>query len=273
MSSPLHTVAGRTLLGLLLTSAAVPIALAVRPAADPCVAWWRFQHGVTNHPAADHQVIEDSSGNDLHGLAFGGPRFRRVKLPGSSLALEFDGGEHQRVFVPDDEAFELTGGLTLEAYVKVERRPGFASQIVFRGDARGGLDPWFLRLCDDGRVVFVVTNDRNEASEVKSPDPLPLQTWLHVAGTLDDATGEQLLFVDGMEVARTRTAIRPFAVLGGEAPGIGIGNLAYGGNQGFCGAIDEVRITAKALAPAQLLPPPGQRRAPAAATARNDAGR
>ncbi len=57
----------------------------------------------------------------------------------ASLARE----RHQRVFVPDDELFQLTGSLTLAACVEVDRYPGFASQIVFRGDERGGFDPWF----------------------------------------------------------------------------------------------------------------------------------
>jgi hypothetical protein len=56
MRNPLLRAAGRALLGLAVTLTAVPIAVAHLPA-DPCVAWWRFQHGVTNHYAADHQVI------------------------------------------------------------------------------------------------------------------------------------------------------------------------------------------------------------------------
>ena len=78
------------------------------------VAWWRFQNGVKGTAAAPDHLIEDASGNDQHGLAVGRPRFRRVALPVGNLALEFTSDE-QRVFVPDDEAFQLTGSLTIEA--------------------------------------------------------------------------------------------------------------------------------------------------------------
>lgn len=227
--------------------------------ASHTVAWYRFQNGVRDHAAAAEHWIEDASGNEQHGIAHGRPRFCRVDLPGSRLALTFV-DDTQRIFVPDDERFALTASLTLEAYVEVHAYPGYASQILFRGDDRGGLDPWFLRLTDTGRLQFVVTDDRNRASLVESPHPLPLRTWLHVAGTLDDATGVQRLFLDGVEVAHTTSAIRPMGVLGGSAPGIGIGNLQCGGDQGFRGSIDEVRISAVALDPERLLPPPRHRR-------------
>lgn len=225
------------------------------PTERQCVAWWRFQNGVKNVAAVTNHLIEDSSGNDQHGLAQGHPHFRRVALPDSNLALDF-AGDQQYLFVPDDELFQLTGSLTVEAYVEVHAYPGFASQIVFRGDDRGGFDPWFLRLADSGRLQFVVTDDRNESALVESPEPLPLNRWMHVAGTLDDATGQLRLYVDCVQVAATKTAVRAAGVLGGAQPGIGIGNLAYGGNQGFRGSIDEVRISAAALVPEQLLKPP-----------------
>jgi hypothetical protein len=240
----------------------VPIVLAASSFAPPrtsdCVAWWRFQNGVKDTAAGPGQLIEDSSGNDQHGLAFGGPCFRRVALPGSNLALQFH-GDGQRVVVPDDEVFQLTHSLTLEAYVEVDGYPDYASQILFRGDDRGGFDPWFLKLTESGRLQFTVTDDSNESSAVTSPAPLPLHTWLHVAGTLDDTTGEQRLFVNGACVATVNTSIRPFAVLGGAEPGISIGNLQSTGNQGFLGSIDEVRISSSALTPDRLLPPPKPR--------------
>jgi hypothetical protein len=77
---------------------------------------------------------------------------------------------------------------------------------------------------------------------------------VHVAGTLDNETGVMSLFVDGERVAATDTSIRPAGVLGGEAPGIGIGNLQSGGNQqGFRGLIAEVRVCAAALLPERFL--------------------
>jgi hypothetical protein len=115
-------------------------------------AHWRFQNGVKDVPAASGHVVLDSSGNDQNGLAIGAPVFRRVGLPVGNLALQFAADE-QRVFVPDDRAFEMRGSLTLEAWVRVDRHGGSGTSlgyIVFRGDDRAGLDPWFLGVADTG---------------------------------------------------------------------------------------------------------------------------
>ena len=106
----------RSAVGLIALSAA-PFAVIHTPCTtvEPaCVAHWRFQDGVRDVPAGQHRVMQDESGNDQHGVAIGGPVYRRVELAGGNLALQF-GSDSARVFVPDDEAFEITGSFTLEA--------------------------------------------------------------------------------------------------------------------------------------------------------------
>lgn len=227
-----------------------------RPTAEPsCVAHWRFQNGVKDVAAVQNHLILDSSGNDQNGLAIGGPVFRRVNLPTGNLALEFT-RDDQRVFVPDDAVFELPRSLTLEAWVRVDHYSMSISRlslIVLRGDNRAGLDPWFLGVLDTGQLVFLVADELNRNAGVTSPAPLPLGRLVHVAGTLDDETGLMSLFVDGERVATTETAIRAAGVLGGEGPGIGIGNLQSGGPQAFRGLIAEVRVCAAALPPERFL--------------------
>ncbi|HEX5052342.1 MAG TPA: LamG domain-containing protein [Planctomycetota bacterium] len=225
----------------------------------PCVvAHWRFQNGVKGTAAGPAQLIVDSSGNDQHGIACGSPCFERVDLPSSNLALLFRGGD-DRIFVPDDAVFRLTGSLTLEAYVRVDRYPVCAarqSQIVMRGDDRPGFDPWFLAIHESGQLLFWVANGLNEGTCVASPEPIPLGTLVHVAGTLHAETGEQSLWLNGERVATTQTSVRSAGALGGPGAGIGIGNLQSGGDQGFRGLIDEVRISAEALTPDRFLAPP-----------------
>lgn len=221
------------------------------------VAHWRFQKGLNGGVANSSQLIEDSSGNDHHGRAVGGPKYRSVKLPGSNLALTFDGHD-DRLFVPDDESFHLTKSMTIEAYIQINLYPGSAakfSQIVFRGDNRMGFDPWFLAVRESGQLQFLVADALNNASFVRSPEPIPTGQLVHVAGTLDDKTGKLSLFINGKRVATTKTKIRACGALGGSAPGIGIGNRQEYSNHAFRGTIDEVRISAEALSPTQMLPP------------------
>lgn len=225
---------------------------------EAVVAHWRFQQGMIGIVASSSQPIMDSSGNDRHGYVVGGPKYRSVKLPTSNLALTFDGHD-DRVFVPDDKIFHLTKSFTLEAYIQVDLYPESAAKfsfIVFRGDNRGGFDPWYLAVAESGQLTYLVSDALNNVSVVRSPEPIPTGELLHVAATLDDETGKQSLFINGKRVATTKTEIRAFGALGGSGPGIGIGNLHVHSVMAFRGTIDEVRITAAALGPGEFLAPP-----------------
>ncbi len=219
------------------------------------VAHWRFQEGAAGGTS---QSIKDSSGNDRHGRAIGGPKYCPMELPESNLALGFDGGD-DRVFIPDDDLFHLTESFTIEAYIQVDRYARETvgmSHIVFRGDNRLGLDPWYLAITASGQLKFLVADAQNKASVALSPKPLPLGQLLHVAATLDHRTGCQALFVNGKRVATVESRICAFGPLDGRRPGVGIGNRQTHSNQAFRGVIDEVRISAEALNPAQFLAPP-----------------
>ena len=106
--------------------------------------------------------------------------------------------------------------------------------------------------------MFHVEDAFYNIAAVVSPSPLHLNQPLHVAGTLDDATGAQKLFINGEEVASQVTNLRPFAVLDPSLkPGVGIGDLQSTLlPQFFDGIIDEVRISNIALTPSEFLPPP-----------------
>lgn len=220
------------------------------------VAHWRFQKGIAGSGASSSHLIEDSSGNNHHGRAVGGPRFQSVELPSANLALAFDGHD-DRIAVADARDFQLTKSFTIEAWVDVAFYPESSSKlshIAFRGDNRLGFDPWFLAVTESGQLRFLIANGQNKASVVLSPEPLPTRKLIHVAAVLDDELGTQSLFIDGARVATTKTKIRACGPLGGTGPGIGIGGRQAHSNQGFRGSIGEVRISARALTESQFLP-------------------
>jgi hypothetical protein len=224
------------------------------------VADWRFEEGVAGAAASGEGSILDSSGNGLNGTPYGNPVYTAVNaIPGSALALSFN-GFRARVAIPDGPQFQLTQSLTLEAYVKLTgfpTGPSTEAQIVFRGDDRGALDPYQLVISSQNTLCFQVTDADNTMSSVCSPHPFPLNQWLHVAGTLDDASGIQNLYINRALVATTTTTIRPFGALDPtQNPGLGIGDVQSANYaEYFNGLIDEVRISNAALTPAQLLPP------------------
>ena len=67
--------------------------------------------------------------------------------------------------------------------------------------------------------------------------------FVHVAATLDDATGAMTLYENGAVVAQTTTTVRPFGALDPtQEPGVGIGNSNALDNYNvpFNGLIDEL---------------------------------
>lgn len=241
----------RFLPGLLLL-----VAIGASHSAGDVVAHWRFQHAVDGDWAHPSHLIKDSSGKDRHGHAVGKPRYHAVAPGSSDIALAFSGAD-DRILIPDHSLFHLTKSLTLEASIKIERYPTSSAKlghIVFRGDDRAGFDPWHLAITASGQVEFLIADALNNGSVLHSPEPLPIGEFLHIAATLDDTSGQQALFVNGVKVASVKTNLRAFGPLGGDNPGIGIANRQTPSDAGFRGSITEVRISSEALAPDQFLP-------------------
>ena len=165
-------------------------------------------------------------------------------------AFSFDGVD-DRVQLPDSDSLKLTESLSIEGWVSVRSYPTFSGVILFRGDDRGGLDPYQVYISAGGNVRFLVSSLTGSAS-VKAPVPVPLNQFVHFAGTLDDTTGVMRLYVNGALAAERVTDVRPFRELDANSnPGIGIGN--HGGypitphNFPLNGLIDELSVYNRAL--------------------------
>jgi hypothetical protein len=241
---------------LLLSAAA---ALSSSAALGQTVAHWKLDGGKDGQAAEGRNSIVDSVGGH-HGTPVGKLVYRAVKTPlGEVVGVKFD-GSGGRITVPDNEQFAITGSLTVEVCLLLDRhlRPPVTDfrLIVLYGDDRGGLDPYYMGIREDnGKLFFRVQNADNVASDAVSPDPFPEGELIHVAGTLDANTGIQQLFINGRLIASTRTDVRPFGALQKDAnPGLGIGARQSGILPfTFNGVITEVRISNVALDPAMFL--------------------
>ncbi len=249
---------GKQILTVCVVVFAMTVCVWTSPMSGGTVAHWKFEEGPADTVATGDGSVLDSA-NGLNGTPIGGPVYRSAATPGGSLGLEFD-GSNDRVFVPDDPAFALTGSVTLEAFISVDPfvPKGWWDnrQIVMYGDDRGQLDPYYLSVQDaDKRLVFHIEDESRNMARLLSPDPVPTDQMIHVAGTLDAATGEQKLYINGVVVASAVTGIRPFGALDpGRIPGIGIGNLQSDSWQCyFEGIIADVRISDVALTPDQFI--------------------
>jgi Concanavalin A-like lectin/glucanases superfamily len=204
------------------------------------VAWWRGNGDAT-----------DSSGNGYNGTMLGGMGFTS-----GVFGQAFAGNSNQRMFVNDNPAFQLTSSLSIGAWVNVSA--GYA--VLQRGDSRGGNDPYQLSGDNAGHMVFQIQHDPDTSGKLLSAS-IPLHQWVQVTATLDGATGDMRLYLNGNLAAEDSTTIRPFAALNSTlSPGIAIGNTASDGDFPLVGGIDEVLLYNRALSPAEvmsLVPEPG----------------
>jgi hypothetical protein len=229
-------------------------------ASGKTVAFWNFEEGMSRNLSDGFNHILDSSGNgNIASMIRSGPHYCTNHMPSSKsggFSMYFD-GVSPGFGVQDNARLYLTRSLTIEAAIKPEPLIGGSmngGQILFRGDNRPGLDPYYLVLNSPGNLlVFGITDGNNQTISISHP--VEFDRWQHVAGTLDDTTGVMSLYIDGIIVATTYTTIRPLGSLSSRhKPGIGIGSDQNGDYGEFMhGWIGFVRLSDTALNPQQFL--------------------
>jgi outer membrane protein assembly factor BamB len=160
----------------------------------------------------------------------------------------------------DPSSLAFTASFSIEGWIKANGLPinYNAGSIMFRGDDRGGLDPYSLGILPNGNLQFLITGSPGTAT-AGSPAveaPIPMGQFVHVAATLDDATGAMTLYENGAVVAQTTTTARPFGPLDPtQEPGVGIGNSNALDNYDipFNGLIDELTVYNRALTAGEVL--------------------
>lgn len=231
------------------------LALAAGPttAQSSVIAHWTFDEGGDGAIASGAGSVLDSSGNGFHGTPSGSPVYRT--LSGGGTGLEFD---QEFVQVADSPLFE-SNSLTVEAIVNIDALPsaGNLAQIVFRGDDQAGLDPFYLGFLGE-QLRWYIEGPSPGASALHASFTGLVDELVHVAGTIDDATGAMKLFINGAEVASTTTTRRPtLSISPLSGCGISIGALedcSFSSPQQYLdGIIGEIRISNTALAPGQFL--------------------
>jgi hypothetical protein len=196
------------------------------------IAWWKAENNA-----------QDSAGN-ADGTVHGGVTYAAGV---SGQAFNFDGVDGA-ISVPDLPQLALTGSFTIDVQVCVTSLAPQAQgggMVLFRGDDRGGLDPYYLSVNFDGNIRFHIQDAT--AAEVNVEAPIAIGRFVHVIASLDASTGAMKLFLDGILAAQVNTAIRPFHDLDPAThPGIGIGNSqaqpvsSY--QYPFHGLIDEMKV-------------------------------
>src|ERR1035438_5761200 len=142
-------------------------------------------------------------------------------MVGQAFSYHFDTYDMTRVTIPDSQDFKLTNSMTIEAWIYPKAACNY---VFFRGDDRGGLDPYYVDCRTPGAIGFGIDDLSGHAARVEAP--IQYSQWQHVAAILDGATGDMKMYVNGVLGGQTNTAVRPGAELDATYdPGVGIGNV------------------------------------------------
>ena len=100
----------------------------------------------------------------------------------------------------------------------------------------------------NGRLRFAIRGPSGGEHVLDAPGPLPIDSWCHVAVTLDGSRG--LLFLNGSPVATNNNIpVRPWQV---RARTNYVGESQFAADPTFNGRIDSLRIFGRALSPEEV---------------------
>ncbi|HEV2394850.1 MAG TPA: LamG domain-containing protein [Verrucomicrobiae bacterium] len=189
------------------------------PPTTGLVGWWRGE-GNANDSAGGH------NGTLLDGVGFD------TGLFGQAFSFA---GTANRVYIPDSPDFKLTNSLTISAWIFIKAN---CWHVLERSGGQSGTSRYGLTVDDAGGMSFGISTATTGDSLTT---PIEYNKWKQVTATLDGATGEMRIYIDGAVAAQKTTTLRPAADIDpSQQPGIGIGNSPVSGGFPFIGLIDEV---------------------------------
>lgn len=183
------------------------------------------------------------------------PGTRPIKTA-QGVTYDFD-GKRCGILLRDEKALAVTDSFSIATwlYLRSYVNDGPGAQVLFRGDDRGGLDPYTLVVHRDGTINFTVQDATDRGFHIAAE--MPLHRWTHVMGSWDRSTGILKMYIDGKQVAYATTTVQPFTALDKAwTPGVGIGNVQNGQgihNQPINGQIFDLRLLRGVWEPDDIL--------------------
>jgi large repetitive protein len=214
--------------------------------------YWTFEEGTGT-------LTADMSGNGYDGTLSGGTLPGWV-TPGAvgSGALEFYGSGSTKVSIGNPAAFQLTGAVTLAAWVNPDSVSTSGKIVSKLSSTRGysisvenitstaGQGQWTFQLSPTGGSSLISCRTPNDAPAIGQ--------WTHIAGVFDpnDSGGPSMkIYLNGQLAYTTNSTAVPAQQVS-SANNVTIGSRPDSVNP-FDGKIDEVRIYDEALSASQIL--------------------
>ena len=212
--------------------------LAPAQAATGLVAGYGFSEGSGSTTA-------DASGNGITGTLVSGPTWTAGR---NGTGLSFNGSSTY-VDLGNPAALQFAGSMTLSAWVYETANVFDDGQIVAKSDGESG---WQLKSTPDTGVRtfgIAITNSSGAPIQRYSNTIRALNTWYHVAGVYDAAAQTLSLYVNGNLDNGTLSGAVPSSQRVSTVTA-NIGRRTGGFN--ISGIVDDVRIYARALTPAEI---------------------
>jgi len=199
----------------------------------------------------------DASGNGHDGVLSGNVTPTTDRLGNPAGAMWFAGGSGDAIHVGDAPEFQVTGAMTVTAWVYLDGSSpvhGARNGRILAKMAGSTSRSWSagIEAEVDGipfRATFQVSSDGHDVVGLLGPT-LPVDEWVHYAGVY--APGESMtVYLDGEPVA-VRTAGVPAHQYADNGYPVLIGHRPACSNCGWYGALDEVRLYDEALSQQQI---------------------
>jgi YVTN family beta-propeller protein len=202
----------------------VTTAAANDPNASGLVSWWR----------AENNGYDSVGGN--HGTVQGGTAYDTGRV-GQAFSLDGNTYIHIATATPLDRMPQFT----LSAWLKIRGSHGAGTHLI-SGRAAG------TQLYTDGSGYLVFNiYDGSTWYPVTSKAPLPLETWVHIAGTLNTGAGESNLYINGVLDGSASVSTLPAE----NSNPFNIGGFTGYGSY-LNGLIDEVKLYNRPLSAVEL---------------------
>ena len=154
-------------------------------------------------------------------------------------ACSFAGNNSSYIATTNSSLLNITASFALEAWINQSASSASAKGIIAKGGALGTSLRYALRLTNK-RIVLIINGATRLIS--KTTTSIEPNTWYHVNGVFNSATGEHSIYINGV-LDTTSTYSSTLPASNTDSLFIGIS----GNSSPFNGMLDEVRIWNRAL--------------------------
>ncbi|MEQ8714919.1 MAG: LamG-like jellyroll fold domain-containing protein [Cyclobacteriaceae bacterium] len=221
------------------------------------VAYYKFDDGIASGTNTNADSLADYSDNDhvgvLTNLSLAGSASNWLlsevpladesvvdALDGPGNALSFD-GDNDHVIIDDADELDITGAITLEAWVNLTTTPSADNEgIVSKYLAAGNEQSYSLEINTSGNAQLAISANGSNRAEVVGSLIVPTGEWTHIVGAFEPS-GRMAIYVNGILDNEITSGI-PTTIYSGSADvWIGASEVINADNA-IEASVDEVRI-------------------------------